>query len=486
MAVTVLLDLRPLFGSARDQGVRPTCLAFAASDAHAAARGLPTDLLSVEWAYYHAVRRDAGRPGDGSTLGGMLDGIRLDGQPVETAWPYSARSDPDPASWAPPPGVTKLFRRDAAVRDPCRMDDVVATIAAGTPSLLVMTISDAFYVPGRDGVVAAEEPTDPGRVHAVLALGHGSLAGGAGALLVRNSWGPEWGRGRPCLAGRGVFGAAPPAFGRDDGGGCVTYVPIKTQRSCARAWLAASEAVTAAGGEASNVVIDIADPLAEDRLDTAIIGTVDRFLRDHGRFPVATVANTIFPSAFAGGRSAAQLYADYPALLDRMRRATRDWGRYFDRMIRWPNPGGGTVNQLDRIVRKVKRQHVSGRAFSSIYGVAIHDPTRDTRWRGGPCLSSLNFERDGGRLALTASYRNHHYVARCLGNLIGLGRLLEFVAVEAGLGVGPLTCVSIHAEIDNGTQRIAEGVRCGWTGSEAGNLIGCCMRTRDHWQNGIT
>lgn len=266
----------------------------------------------------------------------------------------------------------------------------------------------------------------------------------------------------------------------------MTYVPIATQPSCARAWLAASEAVAAAGGKANNVVIDITDPLAEDGLDTAIIGAVDRFLRDHGRFPVATVANTIFPSAFAGGRTAAQLYADYPALHDRMRRATHDWGRYFDRMIRWPKPDGGTANQLDRIVRKVRRQHASGRAFSSIYGVAIHDPSRDTRWRGGPCLGSLNFERDGGRLALTVSYRSHHYVARCLGNLIGLGRLLGFVAMEAGLGVGSLTCVSIHAEIDNGTQKTAFGTRCGWTGREANSLVSDCARIRDNAVGGKT
>ena len=193
MAVTVLRDLRPLFGPTRDQGVRPTCLAFAASDAHAAARGRLSDPLSAEWAYYHAVRRDGGRPGEGSTLGAMLDGIRLDGQPIETAWPYSPGSDPDPGSWAPPPGVTELYRRDASVRDPCSMNDVVATMDAGMPSLLVMTISDAFYAPGRDGVIAAEEPTDPGRVHAVLALGHGRIPGGSGAVLVRNSWGPGWG-----------------------------------------------------------------------------------------------------------------------------------------------------------------------------------------------------------------------------------------------------------------------------------------------------
>jgi hypothetical protein len=51
---------------------------------------------------------------------------------------------------------------------------------------------------------------------------------------------------------------------------------------------------------------------------------------------------------------------------------------------------------------------------------------------------------------LTAIYRNHPYVTRCLGNLIGLGRLQAFVAREADLRLGSLTCVSTHAQLDTG------------------------------------
>jgi hypothetical protein len=35
-----------------------------------------------------------------------------------------------------------------------------------------------------------------------------------------------------------------------------------------------------------------------------------------------------------------------------------------------------------------------------------------------------------------------------LGNLIGLGQLMSFVASEAGLNLGPLTVLSSHAVID--------------------------------------
>ena len=49
-------------------------------------------------------------------------------------------------------------------------------------------------------------------------------------------------------------------------------------------------------------------------------------------------------------------------------------------------------------------------------------------------------------------YRNHTYVTRCLGNLIGLGRLQAFVAKEAGVKMGSLTIVSTHAELDKGDE----------------------------------
>jgi hypothetical protein len=52
------------------------------------------------------------------------------------------------------------------------------------------------------------------------------------------------------------------------------------------------------------------------------------------------------------------------------------------------------------------------------------------------CLSFLSFKLDNdNRLMLTAVYRNHYYVERLLGNLIGLARLMAFVSNEAGVPV---------------------------------------------------
>ena len=231
--------------------------------------------------------------------------------------------------------------------------------------------------------------------------------------------------------------------------------------TCAGAWLAASRAVIAAGGEAYNVKIQVLDPLRETAGDAAVIGAVDSFLRAGGANPVSTVVNTIFPSVWARGKSAEELFRDYPPMAVRMRRITNDWGRYFGRMIAWQESGepakqrsGKPVNQLGDMIAVMKTQVAAGTVFGNMFEVAIYNPLLDRKlWRNRQCLSFLSFKveqaGDGYRLGLTAVYRNHHYITRCLGNFIGLGRLMRFVAAEAGIGrVGTLTCVSTHAEID--------------------------------------
>ena len=187
--VKIIVDLRSKFGVARDQNSRPTCMAFAASDTHAALRSGWTP-LSAEWAYYHAVKRDGGQPEDGSTLASMLAVIKSDGQPVEPEWPYIQSNPIDVATWLPPK-PTQLFFRDHAA---CTVgfQDLVDQLDAGVPVLITMTVSNAFYLPSTDGVVDRNEAVDPKRRHAVVAVGHGERAGRR-LILLRNSWGEGWG-----------------------------------------------------------------------------------------------------------------------------------------------------------------------------------------------------------------------------------------------------------------------------------------------------
>ena len=192
MGVAIDCDLRSKFGPVRDQGVRPTCMAFAASDAHAAVRP-GWEPLSCEYAYFHALKRDGGAPSDGATLSGMLAAIKEDGQPPEPVWPYMATLPANIATWKPPAKAEPCYRR-ASAQGRSSAAEVFQLLDKGVPALLTMTLSDAFYRPDADGLVVATEPPDPDRRHAVVAVGHGN--NGVGRLvMIRNSWGPMWGIG---------------------------------------------------------------------------------------------------------------------------------------------------------------------------------------------------------------------------------------------------------------------------------------------------
>jgi Papain family cysteine protease len=194
MKATVRLDrdLRPRLGPVRDQGPRPTCLAFAASDLHAAVRAGWTP-LSCEAIFFRAQRR-AGRPASvGTTLPALLEALRLDGQPPETDWPYRPAAPANDAAWSPPAQTGDVHRRagEPATPDWTRL---IARLDEGRPVILLITLSRSFYAPDPEGVVrpAQTESPDPALRHAVLAVAHGAV-GDEPAVLVRNSWGGAWG-----------------------------------------------------------------------------------------------------------------------------------------------------------------------------------------------------------------------------------------------------------------------------------------------------
>lgn len=182
-------DLRPMFGPARDQDPRPTCMAFAGSDAHAGVRP-GWKPLSVEWAYYHALQREGAQPHEGVRLRTMLATLRGDGQPVEAAWPYISSLFTDLAGWLPPASTGPVYRRDS-VSVQATVADIVAQVDQDRPVLFTMSLSKAFYHAPADGVISADEPLEPKRVHALVAVGHGRR-GADRFVLVRNSWGQGW------------------------------------------------------------------------------------------------------------------------------------------------------------------------------------------------------------------------------------------------------------------------------------------------------
>ena len=227
------------------------------------------------------------------------------------------------------------------------------------------------------------------------------------------------------------------------------YLPVPTQLDCATAWLQAVRHVNSQRGhEAYNVIIDVEDPIRSTTLQNPIVGAVDLFLKARKK-SIATVSNTIFPYALYRRYGSPEfINAFRERVLPKVRRSERWSGYYFERMISGSDNEGG---QLGNIIGRMKD---SNNPSLNKYELAIFDPRRDVDGSpyGGQCLSFLSFKILSGTpsvLNLTAIYRNHYYIEKLLGNLIGLGQLMAYMASEANLSVGSLTVVSTHATIDS-------------------------------------
>jgi hypothetical protein len=237
-------------------------------------------------------------------------------------------------------------------------------------------------------------------------------------------------------------------------------IPIRGE-SRAETWFSAVQHLsTCSDWEDYNLVLEIRDPMRRNALDQRIEEGVDEFLRGTGKFPLSTVAETIFPAGEYRRHGPKGVYETYPNdIYPKIKRLPElRWGTYAHRLVRRDAPGG-SVNPLKYCVEKIRRQlagpSVKGACYElSLCDVALdlplYDPVNDRKNHiGGPCLShvSLKIMRDR-RLALTALYRSHFYVQKALGNLLGLARLQAFVCEQTKLPPGPLVCMSTYATLE--------------------------------------
>lgn len=262
-----------------------------------------------------------------------------------------------------------------------------------------------------------------------------------------------------------------------------------TQERVVPTWLAAARHLNGAPDrQAKNLLLEIKKPLELTEADRQVMARVDQALLAKG-LTLRTVAGTIFPIDLYRRFGRPDYYEKYKTMLERGKKKG-SWGTYAARMIDRPGKEpGDRINPLEMLVQRLsdvgqpQKKDGGEVSYASTYELGVSDPEEDLagdaggdvptynpaldglRWLGLPCLSHLSFKRvpvdEGHAVDLTAVYRSHHYCARALGNLIGLGQLLSFVASEAGLAVGTLSCLSTHAELD-----VRE-----WGGVEASNAI---------------
>jgi hypothetical protein len=190
MSVSVQIDLRAKFGPARDQKRRPTCIAFAASDAHAAQRMNPFQPLSVEYAFYHAsLKRTAFDPHSGVGMSDILAAVESDGQPEENGWPYLDQLPTDIAHYKPPADVGPVYRRGS--QHQAGLTVIVTMLNDGRAPLIAMNISSEFFLAKAQEVLRAPAFSPTVNRHALVVVGIGEEQNEQ-ALLVRNSWGMGW------------------------------------------------------------------------------------------------------------------------------------------------------------------------------------------------------------------------------------------------------------------------------------------------------
>jgi len=254
--------------------------------------------------------------------------------------------------------------------------------------------------------------------------------------------------------------------------------PFESQ-SIYGAWLQAAEHLLGIDEDSDyNLILDIQAPLGFSESDKKIRDIVDSFLIRHKEQPLDTVADTIFPLGLYQRFGTEGVFSKYPEIVypKILKKKGNDWGRYAHRLVRiqtedrgksilMDKDTGRPVNPLEKLVAKLsnykrdpKRAAYEANLIDPVQDIPIYRPSQDRcLMMGGPCLSHLSFKVTNDKtLALTAFYRNHDYVERTLGNLLGLSWLLYFVSKETDIPAGGLTCISSMAQLEKGSWRQAE------------------------------
>jgi C1A family cysteine protease len=191
MGIVPLVDLRPGFGEARSQGDRSTCMAFAASDCHSAARS-DVGFLSPEFLHYHALRRrNFDDLDDGVSMSEIFTVVGDDGQPPEEGWPYLESVPAGVDLWKPPVNCQPIFKRNFCAENRS-VERIEMLLDERKPVVIVMEISASFYRPSAIGIVSASISEPLLATHAIVAVGRGKR-GEESLILIRNSWGMSWG-----------------------------------------------------------------------------------------------------------------------------------------------------------------------------------------------------------------------------------------------------------------------------------------------------
>lgn len=247
------------------------------------------------------------------------------------------------------------------------------------------------------------------------------------------------------------------------------------RENLAEAWIAATDLVLERGGKSYH--LDVAFPAKFDEGQPPW-DVLNRFLLEHEKEELNTVANTIFPAELyhphLGANAAAQLYENYEISMRVHQRTGRrnDYETYFNRMVSFPVATGsteklgekaerlksdGTFNQLAFQIERLQTARQKSRKRNSYEiglshpmdaEVRVQAPLHDVTWGSFPCLSHVSLTMIDDRINTTATYRNQYMVERAFGNYVGLARLTTFLARESGCEPGEVQVIATGADAE--------------------------------------
>ncbi|MDQ2630592.1 MAG: hypothetical protein M3Y75_06405 [Actinomycetota bacterium] len=189
-----MIDLQAEQTAVRQQGDRPTCVAFAVSGAHEwmgsdDAQRSPEDAM---WAAHQAMPPEF--VGEETSVRYALEGLKAHEHTSEAAWPYGS------PTWRDGRPEAALDRTNRATCPEWHRlgDATIPTIRGELVSeravVLTVGVVRKAWLEG-DGVVDAPAGRKTPGNHAVLVVGVSETGEQPQALKIKNSWGPGWGRG---------------------------------------------------------------------------------------------------------------------------------------------------------------------------------------------------------------------------------------------------------------------------------------------------
>ena len=190
--MTVSIDLRKDISPVGDQGIRPTCVAFALTACHEFVYELSPKELSKDSLHWKCVSRD-GSANNGVSVNTAILALNKEGQHLEKDWPYIPYLDE--LTWAslqPPKLKSKpVFKvaRGISMRitDP---DALLNALKTRGPVFVILPIWQSFFLPQNGQIPMPETNREEYRgLHAVSVVGLTNK----GTAVIRNSWGTSWG-----------------------------------------------------------------------------------------------------------------------------------------------------------------------------------------------------------------------------------------------------------------------------------------------------